>query len=148
MNNTESTISAESIKTIDTHTEEVTRPVELSKEEQMSQISENIELNQQKITSRTESADYTKSRINEVLGELDLPKTEEDPPSVVSSKTGLEKLIKETELLEKQRIELMGSEEGSAEKKEDDKKEGENKEVEKEEPAKEQKEDEKEKISE
>ena len=54
MNNRENTTSAESIKTIDTNTNETPKTVELPKEEQVAQISENIELNQQKITSRTE----------------------------------------------------------------------------------------------
>jgi len=78
---------------------------ELPPEEQLKKLDGEGETRQQEITRLTESIEATKTKLNEAREKLDLPPTDEDPPSVFSEKDKLEKLQAEQEALEKQKKE-------------------------------------------
>ncbi|MCX6754413.1 MAG: hypothetical protein NTU81_01110 [Candidatus Nomurabacteria bacterium] len=89
-------ISTESIESISTQDKTVesnkTEQLELSSEEQLKNLEENINLQEDGISKLTQSIDDTKSKLNEIRESLGLPKEEEDSPSVLFGKDKLEKL--------------------------------------------------------
>ncbi len=84
---------------------------ELSPEEQLKNLEDDIEARQKEITRLTESIEGTKAKLNEAREKLGLPPTEEDPPSVLSEKERLEKLQAEQGTLEKQKEEFVSQQE-------------------------------------
>ncbi len=84
---------------------------ELSPEEQIEQMSKDIEVKQEEMARLSESIEGKKSALNAAREKLGLPPTEEDPPSVFSEKDKLEKLQAEREALEKQKEELISQKE-------------------------------------
>jgi len=84
---------------------------ELSPEEQLKNLEDEMESRQQEITRLTESIKGTKSKLNETREKLGLLPTKEEPPSTFSEKDKLKKLKAEQETLEKQKEELVSQQE-------------------------------------
>lgn len=84
---------------------------ELSPEEQIENIENEVEARQEEIIRLTELVEGTKAGLNEAREKLGLSPAEKDPPSVFSEKDKMEKLKTEQELLEKQKEELVNQQE-------------------------------------
>lgn len=84
---------------------------ELSPEEQLKNLEDEMEARQQEMTKLTESIEGTKAKMNEARERLGLPPTDEEPPSTFSAKDRLKKLKAEQEALKKQKEELISQQE-------------------------------------
>ncbi len=96
----------EQLRTEEGQEQEPEKP-ELSPEERLKNLEDEMESQRQEMTRLTESIEGTKSKLNEAREKLGLPPTEEEPPSTFSEKDKLEKLKAEQEALEKQKEELV-----------------------------------------
>lgn len=90
-----------------------------SQEEQLEGLNDQIRTQKQEITELTRSIEETKTKLSLVRNELGLPPDEEEPPSIVSNKSTLEKLQMEQKELEKQKEEIIPSKEVDEESLED-----------------------------
>jgi len=84
---------------------------ELSREAQIENLGGEVEDRQQKVARLAESVQGTRTQLDEARGELGLPATEEDPPSVLSEEDELARLRAEQEILAKQKEELISQQE-------------------------------------
>lgn len=84
---------------------EAERP-ELSLEEQLENLEDELEARKQEMTRLSEFIENTKAKINEMREKLGLPLDQEEPPSIFYEKDKLKKMEAEQAALEEQKEEL------------------------------------------
>jgi hypothetical protein len=107
----EDLVSQEQAQTLESGTPE-TIPATPSPEESLAALDEKMESNDSRVNDLDKSIVTTKTRLNEVRGELGIPPSDENPPSVVTSMEKSTSLKNESDVLKSQRESLTRKEPG------------------------------------
>lgn len=106
MKDLEPVLGKEQLGTIESKPLESVDQIPLSQDDELIKINELIGEEQQKFSELSGSIEGTKTTLNKKLEELGVPTTEEDPPSVLPSKSELGKIVEHLALLEEQKEKL------------------------------------------